>query len=195
MSGVLLVTCNFEGTTQNLRRSTADAIHAVCQLDRGCTVRERHLYSNAVPRFGDDRAKALATDPRKRSAAEWKAATFSEMLLAEIRSSNILVISASLENGSLPDEILAWSEHVGAAALASPQRLDLTQNKTAIVVSERSACGVANADTICATLHKSLRHAGVLDVASIEADSDGYPLRAGPIMLLASRRTLAAVRS
>lgn len=186
MSGVLLVTCSSEATTQSLQRSTADAIHAICQLDRGCPVRERHLYATAVPKFGEHQAMALAKDPRKRSAAEWKAAMFSEMLLAEIRSSSFLVISTSLGSGGLPDEILAWSEHVGAAALISPQRSLVTQAKTAILITA-SSCLVANADTICATLHHSLRHAGVRDVAAIEADANGYPLRAGPIMLLASR--------
>jgi len=195
MSSVLLVTCNTETTTRSLRRSAADVIHALRQWDQGCLVRERHLYRGAVPKFDPNMATALAISPQARTEAQWKTVALSELLLAEVRASDFLVIVAPLDQGALPPEILAWSEHVGCAAKADAvgRKIHSWPNKIAIVVGEHPIESADwSADCVCRTLRTSLAQAGVADVALMEADPDGYPLRAAPIMLLVAKHESAS---
>jgi len=195
MSSILLVTCNSETTTGNLRRSAADVIHALRQWDHGCMVRERHLYRGAVPKFDSNVAASLAISPQARTEAQWKTVALSELLLSEVRASDFLVIAARLDQDSLPPEILDWSEHMGHAAAvdAVERKIHPWHNKIAIVVAERP---IGNAERspngVCESLRASLAQAGVAEVALMEADPDGYPLRAAPIMLLVARHESAA---
>ena len=195
MSSILLVTCNSETTTGNLRRSAADVIHALRQWDHGCMVRERHLYRGAVPKFDSNMATALAMSPQARTEAQWKTAALSELLLSEVRASQFLVIAARLDQDGLPPEIIAWSEHVGCAAKADAvgRKIHPWPNKIAIVVGDHPTGSAEwSADSVCRTLRASLVQAGVADVALMEADPDGYPLRAAPIMLLVAKHESAA---
>jgi len=195
MSGILLVTCNSETATGNLKRSAADVIHALRQCDRGCMVRERHLYRGAVPKFDSTVAASLAINPQARTEAQWKTVALSELLLSEVRASDFLVIAARLDQDALPPEILDWSEHVGRAAAvdAVERKIHHWHNKIAIVVGERPMGHAEwSPDRVCESLRASLAKAGVADVALMEADQDGYPLRAAPIILLVARRESAA---
>ena len=193
VSGVLLVTCNSESMTRNLRRSAADAVDAMRRFDPGCSVRERHLYPNAVSKFGLDQASALATAPRRRTPAQWKAAALSELLLGEVRMSDTLVIAAPLIDGTVPAEILDWSEHLARAARTDGSYLSRRRGKLAIVVVEdRNRGADASAKEVCNTLHRYLKDVGIADVVLVEADADGYPLRQGPLLMIASRQAVPA---
>jgi FMN-dependent NADH-azoreductase len=199
MSNVLLVTCNSESTTSNLRHAAGDAIHAIEGSRGGCWIRERHLYSRALPAFGEAAATALTTSPEQRSAAQWKAASFIDLLLQEARAADVLVIAAPLENGHFPKELLAWSELVAHAAQSIPRARQRpfvpSQSKVAIVIAEQ--LGLEDEDeerdltTLCDGLRQRLHHIGVSDIALFEADAEGYPLRQAPLMLIVSRSALA----
>jgi FMN-dependent NADH-azoreductase len=194
VSNVLLVTCSADATTENLRRGACDALHAIGQCGGGGTVRERHLYSHAIPALADNVALALMTAPKRRSAAQWKAAAFTDLLLAEARSSDVFVIVAPLRNGRLPIELKEWIEHVGSAAELAT---NLTPNhpgpgKVAIVIAETLDASDGHSretdfSDICNELRAWLKPVGVVDVALFEADADGYPLRQAPLMLIVSR--------
>jgi hypothetical protein len=173
-----------------LKRSAADVIHALRQWDRGCMVRERHLYRGAVTKFDSTIAAALAVSPQARTEAQWKTVALSELLLSEVRASEFLVIAARLVEGSLPDEIIDWSEHIGAAAEACRHKPE--SHKVAIVVGEDQKLGTdAHADAICSLLHRSLKRVDVAEVAFVEADPNGYPLRQAPLIMIASRQIMA----
>ena len=200
MSNVLLVTCNSDSTSNNLRHAAGDAIHAIEGSNGACWIRERHLYSRAMPAPGEATLAALATNPAGRSPAQWKAAAFTDLLLQEVRTADVLVIAAPLENGCFPKELFAWSEHVALAAQFVPDDgpgpTRQNRNKIAIVVAETFGLdngdgGDADPSAACNGLRERLKYVGVSDVALFEADADGYPLRQAPLMLIISRSALA----
>ncbi len=199
MCNVLLVTCSADATTDSLLRAAGDAISVIGQFDRYCTFRERHLYRGSIPSLGESAMAALKTNPKRRSAAQWKAAACSDLLLHEVRSADVLVIAAALDGGDFPTELSEWSEHVGRATeLVADQRaltLGLPPPKIAIVFAQSSSAPDEKLDNphalaACDELRERLTHIGVTDVAIFEPDADGYPLRQAPLMLLVSRSAL-----
>ena len=119
MCNVLLVTCNSDDTNLSFRRAASAAIRAVRQFDYNAPVRERHLFSGAVPPLDRSTIDALKTSPNSRSAKQWKTASVTDMLLFEVRSADVFVITVPSVGGSIPKELKQWIEHVSLAAKAT----------------------------------------------------------------------------
>ncbi len=194
MTNVLLVTCNSETTGTNLRRTTGDVIGTMRRTDPGLVVRERHLSPGAIPPIGSVVATALRTPVARRTAAQWKAVVLLDVMLQEIRSADVLLITAPLADGELPAELAGWIAHVAEAARLAPderrKHCALHDVKVALVVVEPRPGGEADCADLApfrAALLASLAPLGVNDVVLFEADADGYPLRAATILLIVSR--------
>ena len=193
MCKVLLVTCNSESTTNNLRSTALDAVGVIGRAQGGFTLRERHLYARAIPELNDAVVAALRTKPQARSAAQWKAVACTDLLVQEVNTADVLVIAAPFENGRAPKELSDWGIHIGLAARCfSGQQMSLpaAQGKVAIVIAEGASTEPeteAVMATLCGDLRDHLRPVGVNEVALFEADPSGYPLRSAQLMLLVSR--------
>jgi len=116
MCNVLLVTCNSDSTTSNLRNTALDAVGVIRRAEGNFTLRERHLYARAIPELNDTIVAALRTNPDARSAAQWKAAACTDLLVQEVHAADVLVIAAPFANGRPPKELSDWGIHIGLAA-------------------------------------------------------------------------------
>jgi FMN-dependent NADH-azoreductase len=192
MCNVLLITCNSDASSGNLKRSAGDAIGVIGRLDRGSALRERHLYGGAIPALSEVVTTALRTAPSHRSASQWQAAAATDMLLREVRLADVLLIAVPLENGgALPKELVEWGEHVGRAGCCAllDVRPPIKNHKLAIVIAEAGA-GTAGADNLAPvtrSLEALLAPLGVDEVVLFEADADGYPIRQAALMPIVSR--------
>jgi FMN-dependent NADH-azoreductase len=197
MCNVLLITCNSDASSGNLKRSTGDAIGVIGRLDKGSVLRERHLYGGAIPVLSEAVTAALRTDPRRRSASQWQLAAATDMLLREARLADVLVIALPLETGgALPRELVEWGVHVGLAGSGAlldakqPARNHAKNLKLAIVIAEALEAGTAGADNLAhvtRSLEALLAPLGVDEVVLFEADADGYPIRQATLMPIVSR--------
>ncbi len=139
MCKVLLVTCNSDSTTNNLRSAALDAIGTIGRTEGGFTLRERHLYARAIPELSETVVAALRTNPDYRSAAQWKAAACTDLLVQEVHAADVLVIAAPFENGRAPKELSDWGIHIGLASrcfTGQHQTVPKTSSKVAIVIAE-----------------------------------------------------------
>lgn len=192
MCNVLLITCNSDASSGNLKRSAGDAIGVIGRLDKGSMLRERHLYGGAVPVLSEAATTALRTAPSQRSASQWQLAAATEMLLREVRQADVLLIAVPLESGgALPKELVEWGVHIGlAGSCALPDVRQPAKNyKLAIVIAEAGA-GTAGADNLAhvtRSLEALLAPLGVSEVVLFEADADGYPIRQAALMPIVSR--------
>lgn len=193
MCNVLLVTCNSDSTTSNLRNTAMDAVGIIGRAEGGLTLRERHLYARAIPELTESVVAALRTNPDFRSAAQWKAAACTDLLVQEVHAADVLVIAAPFENGRAPKELSDWGIHLGLAArcFAGQHRaIPKTPNKIAIVIAEADNVDIeaeASLTTLCGDLRDHLNPLGIGEVALFEADRGGYPLRSAQLMLVVSR--------
>ena len=193
MCRVLLVTCNSDSTTSNLRSTALDAIGVIGRSEGGFTLRERHLYARAIPELNETVVAALRTNPNYRSAEQWKAAACTDLLVQEVHTADVLVIAAPFENGRPPKELSDWGIHIGLAArcfTGEQNAVPKTPNKIAIVIAEGHVSEPdveASLTTLCGDLRDHLKPLGVSEVALFEADRAGYPLRSAQLVLVVSR--------
>ena len=192
MCNVLLVTCNSDSMTSNLRSTALDAIGVIGQAERNYRVRERHLYARAIPTLGENVIAALRTSPDQRSDAQWKAAACTDLLVHEVRAADVVVIAVPFENGGLPKELAEWSVHVGLAARCfdGNQTGPQSRGKVAIVIAEIAGddpSAGTRLSLLCEDLREHLSPLGVNEVVPFEAEANGYPLRRAPLMLVVSR--------
>jgi FMN-dependent NADH-azoreductase len=193
MCNVLLVTCNSDSATNNLRSTALDAIGVIGRAEGGFTLRERHLYARAIPELSETVVTALRTNPDRRSAEQWKAAACSDLLVQEVHAADVLVIAAPFENGRPPKELSDWGIHIGLAARCFSgrhQSVSRMASKLAIVIAEAHVSEPeteASLTMLCGDLRDYLRPLGVSEVALFEADRAGYPLRSAQLMLVVSR--------
>jgi len=193
MCKVLLVTCNSDSTTSNLRSTALDAVGIIGRAEGGFSLRERHLYARAIPDLSETVVAALRTNPDYRSAEQWKAAACSDLLVQEVHGADVLVIAAPFENGRPPKELSDWGIHIGLAArcfTGQHKAVPRIPNKIAIVIAEGTNSEPeteAGLTTLCGDLRDYLKPLGVSEVALFEADRSGYPLRSAQLMLVISR--------
>lgn len=191
MCNVLLVTCNSDASSTNLRHAACDAISAIGRFERNCALRERHLYDGAVPTADKQTVGEIAASMKRGLAGKDEACT--NLMMQEVRMADVVVIAAPVENGQLPRELSEWIAHLGLAARMPAHMAGMKSgepSKVAIVVAENVGDGGPDPmrlTEICESLRTMLAPLGVADVALFEADAEGYPLRHGPLMLICSR--------
>jgi hypothetical protein len=185
MCNILLVTCSTENATSTLKHAVGDAIAALHEYSRHCTIRERHLYEGAVPPLTDAALSALKTVPSRRSLEQCRATALSDILLKEVREADVLLLAAPMRAGVLPEELIHWCNHVGGAAEAVHDRI--IQTKIAIFIVEAGQELEPDASRLASALQIRLAPAGISEVALVEPGPDGYPIRHAPFMMIASR--------
>ena len=170
MCNILLVTCSSDATPNTLRCAAGDAIATIGQIDASLSVRERHLYPQVSANVS---------------------ATRNDLLLQEIRAADVDLIEAPVTEGHLPAELVYWSANLERAALwaARERSVPAPRPKLAIVVAAAARGDETSPEDIdlpalAAELRARLKPAGISELALLEPDPRGYPLRRGALMLI-----------
>jgi len=138
-------------------------------------VSTRNLAAEALPFVDESWVQANAVPAADRTAAQREALTWSDILVAEIKAADIVVISCPIYNFGVPAALKAWVDQVCRARVtfaytdAGPQGL-LMDKKAYVVVTSGGTMIGSGIDFATGYLRHVLGFIGITDVELIGAD-------------------------
>jgi FMN-dependent NADH-azoreductase len=76
---------------------------------------QRDLVAEAVPHLDGARAGAFFAKPEERSAEQRAVIAYSDALIDELRSADVLVLGLPMYNFGVPSQLKAWFDHIARA--------------------------------------------------------------------------------
>ena len=133
----------------------------------------RDLARNPVPHLDLERFQAFNSDPAARTPAQQAVVDFSDTLIDEIRSADVLVFGVPMYNFSVPSSLHAYFDHVARAGVTfeytaeGPKGL-LTGKKAYVVITRGGFYGEDHAQTNF--IRQFLGFIGIQDVEFVHAE-------------------------
>lgn len=133
----------------------------------------RDLARNPVPHLDLERFQAFTSDPAARTPAQQAVVDFSDTLIDEIRSADVLVFGVPMYNFSVPSSLHAYFDHVARAGVTfeytaeGPKGL-LTGKKAYVVITRGGFYGEDHAQTNF--IRQFLGFIGIQDVEFVHAE-------------------------
>ena len=176
MSNILTVTSSILGDASISNRLVRHTVDELCRRDPDSHVVTRDVGSDPLPHMTGDTAAALRAEPATRRQQE--ARELSDVLVAELRVADTLVIGAPMYNFGIPTTLKAWFDHVLRAGVTfrytEVGAEGLLPGKRAIVALTRGGYysdGPAKAfDSQEPHLRAMLNFIGIEDVTFIRAE-------------------------
>ena len=123
---------------------SADLIVALKGKGEDFTVIERDFSKQAIPHLDGQWLEAISTPAAQRSAEQQEKVAFSDSLIAQVQTADILVIGLPMYNFTVPSMLKAWIDHIARAgvtfAYTEQGPKGLLKNKKVYLVS--AMCGV-----------------------------------------------------
>jgi FMN-dependent NADH-azoreductase len=135
----------------------------------------RNLAEAAIPHLDATWITALTTAAEERTAEQQQMVDYSDKLIAEIQTADVVVIGAPMYNFGVPTVLKAWFDHIARAGVTftytdkGPE--GLLTGKVAYVVTTRGGIHKdASTDTQVPFLKNILGFVGIQDVHIIYAE-------------------------
>jgi FMN-dependent NADH-azoreductase len=197
MSNILVLNSSLGGETSVSRLLVADAVTELTRREPGATIVFRDLATRPIAHLTPANVAGVRAQPT--SPAEFEARALSDILIAELRAADTIVIGAPMYNFSIPTTLRVWFDYVLRAgetfsySEAGPKgRLG---GKRVIVVEARGGLyseGPAQAmDFQEPYLRQLLGFIGLTDVTFIRAEKIGYGSDARERAIAESRAELS----
>lgn len=196
MSQVLVLNSSLSGEASVSRLLVAEAVAQLVARDPGAQLVFRDLAETEIPHLNPRSVagvRATATTP-----AEIQARDLSDVLIAELRAADTIVIGAPMYNFSIPSTLRTWFDHVlrpgetFSYSEAGPK--GLLEGKRVIVVESRGGLyseGPAQAlDFQEPYLRQLLGFVGLTDVTFVQAEKIGYGPDARDAAVAGAKRRL-----
>ena len=155
-------------------RSLADELADQLMVG-GAKLLSHHDLSDGIPQLDRIWLQAAFTESEQQTAEQRQMLALSEKLVAELKSADILLISAPVYNFSIPSQLKAWLDHVARARMTfrytenGPE--GLLKNKKAYVVMSSGGTELGSEiDFAWRYLKHMLAFMGIEDVALVAAD-------------------------
>ena len=154
----------------------------------------RDLARNPVPHLDPERFQAFTSDPAARTPAQQAVVDFSDSLIEEIRSADVLVLGVPMYNFSVPSSLHAYFDHVARAGVtfeytAEGPRGLLTGKKAYVVITRGGFYGEDHAQTNF--IRQFLGFIGIHDVEFVHAEGLAVGDEARELALKSARKQLA----
>lgn len=150
--------------------------------DSSNVVTIRDLASAPIPHLDIDGFKAFVSPPDMRTPAQSAIVQQSDILIAELRAADIVLIDAPMYNLSVPSGLKAYLDYIvgaGETFQYSPTGpIGLLPGKTAVIVSTRGGIYGPDDDLVTAYLSQICRFVGFSDLHFVYAE--GLALGEGP---------------
>lgn len=78
----------------------------------------RDLSDGAIPHLDGERFGALISSPDERTAEQQAVVDFSDKLIDEIRSADMVVLGAPMYNFGIPSQMKAWFDHLARSGVS-----------------------------------------------------------------------------
>ena len=119
---------------------TAELV-ALLQAKENLEVKHRDLSSNRIPHLNAATHGAFGIAREQLSAAQQQTLTLSDTFIAELKSSDTIVIGVPMYNFGIPSELKAWLDHVARAgetfSYTSAGPKGLLASKRLIIIATR----------------------------------------------------------
>jgi FMN-dependent NADH-azoreductase len=137
--------------------------------------RKRDLAADPVPHLTAERFGAFVAKPQERSAAQQAVVAYSDELIAELKSADVIVLGLPMYNFGVPSQLKAYFDHVARAGetfrytASGPQGL-LTGKKAYVFATRGGLYAGTPLDTQTAYVRDFLRFLGIADVEFVYAE-------------------------
>lgn len=195
MNTLLKITASLAGANgQSSQLADRFAANWLATNPKGRVV-TRDLSADAIPHLTAERFQALLAKPEDRTPEQRGVAEYSDALIEELKSADVIVLAVPMYNFSVPSTLRAYFDHVARAGVtfrytaAGPQ--GLIQGKQAYVFITRGGYYPEAADTQTPYLRQFLGFIGLTDVQFVYAEGLGISAEAREKSLMAARHTIA----
>jgi len=155
----------------------------------------RDLYAPAVPHLTAESFKAFATSPAERTPQQQSAVDYSDGLIAELQSADVIVLAVPMYNFSVPSTVRAYFDHIGRAGVTFHYTANgpegLIKGKKAYVFLTRGGVYSGPTDTQTPYLQQFLGFIGITDVEFIYAQGLSMGQEVREKSLVSARHTIA----
>lgn len=133
----------------------------------------RDLNADPVPHLTQERFTAFLTPPEKRTPEQQAIAAYSDGLIAELQSADVIVLAAPMYNFSVPSTLRSYFDHIARAGVTfrytekGPE--GLLKGKQVYVFSTRGGVYTGEADTQTPYLRQFLGFIGLTNAKFIYA--------------------------
>ena len=173
MNTLLKITASLAGANgQSSQLADRFAVDWLARNPNGRVV-ARDLSADATPHLTAERFQALLAKPEDRTAAQRAVVEYSDALIEELNSADVIVFAVPMYNFSVPSTLRAYFDHVARSGVtfrytaAGPQ--GLIQGKQAYVFITRGGYYADAADTQTPYLRQFLGFIGLNDVQFVYA--------------------------
>jgi FMN-dependent NADH-azoreductase len=146
----------------------------------GAAVQSRNLATtDAVPHLTAERFQAFLTKPEDRTPEQKVVTDYSDALINELKSADVVVLGLPMYNFGIPSQLKAYFDHVARAGVTfnySPNGpVGLVPNKKVYVFATRGGFYAGTpADTQTQYVRDFLKFIGVTDVEFVYAEGLAY---------------------
>jgi FMN-dependent NADH-azoreductase len=164
---------NGNGESSRLARQFVEAFHSR-NPDARIEVRDV-AAAQPVPHLDAERFGAFITKPEERSAAQQETVAYSDLLIAELRRADVIVLGLPMYNFGVPSQLKAYFDHIARAGVTfrytDSGPVGMLTGKKAYVFATRGGVHAGTPlDTQTGFVRDFLRFIGISDVNFIYAE-------------------------
>jgi FMN-dependent NADH-azoreductase len=162
----------FNGSGQSSRLADGFVAHLRSQHPDS-TVTQRDLVADPVPHLDGARAGAFFAKPEERTPEQRAVIAYSDALIEELRSADVLVLGLPMYNFGVPSQLKAWFDHLARAGVTfkytDKGAVGLLAGKKAYVFAARGGLYGDN-DAQTQFVRQFLGFIGITDVEFVYAE-------------------------
>jgi FMN-dependent NADH-azoreductase len=141
----------------------------------GAVVKTRNLASDAVPHLTAERFQAFLAKPEARTPEQQEVIDFSDALIDELRSAEVIVLGLPMYNFGVPSQLKSYFDHVARAGVSFKYTengpVGLLTGKKAYVFATRGGIHAGlPSDTETGHVRDFLKLIGIGDVEFVYAE-------------------------
>ena len=145
----------------------------------GAVVKTRNLATDEVPHLTAERFQAFLTKPEERTAQQRAVAAYSDSLIDELKSADVIVLGLPMYNFSIPSQLKAYFDHIARAGItfqySANGPVGLVTGKKVYVFATRGGFYAGTpADTETQYVRDFLKFIGIADVEFVYAEGLAY---------------------
>ena len=173
MSTLLLIQSSLSGEGGQSSQLASRFVKQWAEKNPGGRIVTRNLSADPVPHLTADRFQAFNTPADARTAEQKAAVAYSDALIDELKSADVIVFAVPTYNFSIPSVLRAYFDHVARAGVTfqydSNGPRGLITGKKAYVFITRGGILPEGADTQTPYLRQFLGFIGIKDVEVVYA--------------------------
>jgi FMN-dependent NADH-azoreductase len=194
MKTLLKIQTSLSGSKGDSSQLADHVVDRWLQQNPGGRVIVRDLSTQPVPHLTAERFAAFASKADTRTPEQQSVLDYSDALIAELESADLIVLAVPMHNFSVPSTLRAYFDHIARAGVTFKYTSDgpqgLLLDKKAHIVITRGGIIAEAADTQTAYLKQFLAFLGVSDVQVTHAEGLAYGDEARERSLNIARHTL-----